>query len=127
MTSYSRLNEEERKYVLMNPVRSFVIKECQDDAERETERRFGYNGRNDETDAFRHCMWSGLISKRISHSEALKFTTMHEMQDGNDFVEKSMDLHNNKVGAEIGQNVGSERSIADECYKALQQGKLKFY
>lgn len=127
MTSYSRLNEEERKYVLMNPVRSFVIKECQDDAERETERRFGYNGRNDETDAFRHCMWSGLISKRISHSEALKFTTMHEMQDGNDFAEKSMDLHNNKVGAEIGQNVGSERSIADECYKALQQGKLKSY
>lgn len=127
MTSYSRLNEEERKYVLMNPVRSFVIKECQDDAERETEQRFGYNGRNDETDAFRHCMWSGLISKRISHSEALKFTTMHEMQDGNDFAEKSMDLHNNKIGAEIGQNVGSERSIADECYKALQQGKLKFY
>ncbi|GAB6112413.1 DUF6973 domain-containing protein [Desulfomicrobium salsuginis] len=127
MTSYSRLNEEEKKYVLMNPVRSFVIKECQDDAERETEQRFGYNGRNDETDAFRHCMWSGLISKRISHSEAIKFTTMHEMQDGNDFAEKSMDLHNNKVGAEIGQNVGSERSIADECYKALQQGKLKFY
>lgn len=127
MTSYSRLNEEERKYVLMNPVRSFVIKECQDDAERETERRFGYNGRNDETDAFRHCMWSGLISKRISHSEALKFTTMHEMQDGNDFAEKSMDLHNNKIGAEIGLNVGSERSIADECYKALQQGKLKSY
>lgn len=91
------------------------------------ERRFGYNGRNDETDAFRHCMWSGLISKRISHSEAMKFTTMHEMQDGNDFAEKSMDLHNNKVGAEIGQNVGSERSIADECYKALQHGKLKFY
>lgn len=111
----------------MNPVWSFVIKECQDDAERETERRFGYNGRNDETDAFRHCMRSGLISKRISHSEAIKFTTMHEMQDVNDFAEKSMDLHNNKIGAEIGQNVGSERSIADECYKALQQGKLKFY
>ena len=127
MTSYSRLNEEERKYVLMNPVRSYVIKECQDDAERETERRFGYNGRNDETDAFRHCMWSGLISKRISHSEAIKFTTLHEMQDGNDFAEKSMDLHNNKNGAEIGQNIGSERSIADECYKALQQGKLKYY
>ncbi len=127
MTNYSRLNEEERKYVLMNPVRSYVIKECQDDAERETERRFGYNGRNDETDAFRHCMWSGLISKRISHSEAIKFTTMHEMQDGNDFAEKSMDLHNNKIGAEIGQNIGSERSIADECYKALQQGKLKYY
>ena len=104
-----------------------MIKECQDDAERETERRFGYNGRNDETDAFRHCMRSGLISKRISHSEAIKFTTMHEMQDVNDFAEKSMDLHSNKIGAEIGQNVGSERSIADECYKALQQGKLKFY
>lgn len=127
MTSYFRLNEEERKYVLMNPVRSYVIKECQDDAERETERRFGFNGRNDETDAFRHCMWSGLISKRISHSEAIKFTTLHEMQDGNDFAEKSMDLHNNKIGAEIGQNIGSERSIADECYKALQQGKLKYY
>lgn len=127
MTMYSRLNEEERNYVLMNPVRSYVIKECKDDAEHETERRFGYNGRNDETDAFRHCMWSGLISKRISHSEAMKFTTMHEMQDGNDFSEKSMDLHNNKVGAEIGQNVGSERTIADECYKALQQGKLKYY
>ena len=72
-------------------------------------------------------MWSGLISKRISHNEAIKFTTLHEKQDGNNFSEKSMDLHNNKVGAEIGQNVTSERNIADECYKALQQGKLKYY
>ncbi len=127
MTIYSRLNEEEKRYVVNNPVRSYVIKECKDDAERETERRFGYNGRNDETDAFRHCVWSGLISKRISQVEAIKFTTMHEMQDGNSFSEKSMDLHNNRVGADIGQEAGSERTVADECYKALQQGKLKYY
>jgi hypothetical protein len=127
VTSYLRLTEEEKKYIISNPVQSYVIKECKDDAEQETERRFGYNGHNDETDAFRHCMWSGLISKRISHSEAMKFTTLHEMQDGNNFSEKSMDLHNNKVGAEIGQIVGSERTLADECYKALQHGKLKYY
>ena len=36
VTSCSRLNEDEKKYVVKNPVRSYVMKECKDEAELET-------------------------------------------------------------------------------------------
>jgi hypothetical protein len=70
---------------------------------------------------------SGLISKRVGQRESLKFTTLHENHAGNDYAEKSMDLHNNKVGAYIGQKSGSEVDIINECYKALKDGSLKYY
>lgn len=127
MTNYANLNDDERKYVIRNPVNSYVINECKNIAVQETERIFGYNGRNDETDAFRHCVWSGLISKRISHQESMKFTTLHESNAQNSYAEKSMDLHNNKIGADIGQRSGSEKNIFEECYKELKNGNLKYY
>jgi hypothetical protein len=127
MTSYANLNDEERKYVISNPVNSYVINEYKNIAVKETEQKFGYNGHNDETDAFRHCVWSGLIAKRVSHQESMKFTTLHEAGARNSYAEKSMDLHNNKIGADIGQNAGSEKAVIDECYKQLKQGNLKYY
>jgi hypothetical protein len=37
-----------------------------------------------------------LVSERVSQGEAMKFTIINEMQDSNNFSEKSMELDNNK-------------------------------
>ena len=44
----------------------------------ETTKRFGHNGRNDKSYAFRHCFWSATLSRDIGYKNALEFTNAHE-------------------------------------------------
>jgi len=104
------------------------IKLSKDTAFNETTRRFGFNGRNDESDAFRHCFWSSVLSRDIGYFWAKAFTDAHETNPNNPPDEKEMDLHNNSVGLKIGFFYfipDSNGSLSDKCYKALQNGELK--
>lgn len=66
--------------------------------------------------AFRHALWNVLISSNVlkinksirkSTTWAKKITDLHEQLAPNDLLDKTMDLHNNKVGREIfRQNTG---------------------
>src|SRR5688572_20220382 len=78
------------------------IKMSKDTAYNETIKRFGRNGRNDRTDAFRHCFWSSILSRDIGYFWAKAFTDAHETNPDNPADEKEMDLHNNSVGLKIG-------------------------
>gem|GEM_PF-5679922 len=51
-----------------------VIKESQDKAYKEIAVRFGHNLRNEKLDAFRHCFWCALLSKKIDYDAAIIFT-----------------------------------------------------
>jgi len=84
----------------------------------------GHNGHKDASDAFRHCYWSALITREIGENEALKFTTMHESSPLNAPIERNMDLHNNRIGIDIGKNGGSDMLIANRCVEALKMGRL---
>ena len=104
------------------------IKLSKDTAFSETTRRFGFNGRNDQSDAFRHCFWSSVLSRDIGYFWAKAFTDAHETNPDNPANEKEMDLHNNSVGLKIGFYYfipDSNSSLSDKCYKALQNGELK--
>ena len=105
-----------------------LIKMSKDTAFNETTRRFGFNGRNDQSDAFRHCFWSSVLSRDIGYFWAKAFTDAHETNPDNPPDEKEMDLHNNSVGLKIGFYYfipDSNSSLSDKCYKALQNGELK--
>jgi len=43
----------------------------------------------------------------------------------NDPAEKEMDLHNNKVGLEIGRTKGTNSTLIARCFAALTAGRLK--
>ncbi|UZO81993.1 hypothetical protein NBT05_05870 [Aquimarina sp. ERC-38] len=60
--------------------------------------------------AFRHALWNILISKNVfkinknivtSITWAKTITDLHEELAPNDLLDKTMDLHNNKMGREI--------------------------
>lgn len=125
MSGYDKLNDHEKGYVREHPFNAYQIRQNRGKAFRETERRFGMNGRNDESDAFRHCYWSALISRDLGRHEAIKFTTLHEMRPGNALAEKSMDLRNNAVGAEIGKKGLTDEELSEKCYEALETGLLE--
>lgn len=104
------------------------IKMSKDTAFNETIRRFGRNGRNDRTDAFRHCFWSSVLSRDIGYFWAKAFTDAHETNPDNPADEKEMDLHNNSVGLKIGFYYfipDSNTNLSDKCNKALENGELK--
>ena len=94
-------------------------------AYKETTRLFGYNGRNDSSDAFRHCYWSAMLSRDIGYQDALRFTTAHESDPSNPANEEAMDLHNKEVGLEIGLSKGTDAVLSTLCLSALRQDKLK--
>lgn len=113
-----------------NPVTApkiLIIKLSKDNAFNETTRRFGHNGHNDKSDAFRHCFWSATLSRDIGFYWAKAFTTAHESNPGQPVDEKEMDLHNNSVGLDIGFYYfipDSDSALSNQCFKALQDGKL---
>jgi len=49
------------------------------------------------------------------------------MRPGNPLLEKQMDLHNNKFGAELGKFGGTDDQLSQQCMKALTDGKLIHY
>lgn len=122
---YENLTNKEKEYVLKHPAHIMTIKESKEAAFAETKKQFGRNGRNDKSDAFRHCYWSALLSKELGYTNALEFTTAHESSPANIQSEKTMDLYNNKLGLQIGQNKKSTLSVSMQCLAALRGGKLK--
>ena len=111
-----------------NPAAALIIKNSKDAAFAETTGRFGYNGHNDRSDAFRHCFWSSMLARDLGYFGAKAFTDAHESNPANPAGEKAMDLHNNGVGLKIGFFYfipDSDTALSDKCFKALQNGELK--
>ena len=121
---FKKLTPAEQNYIRIHPHHAFAIKDSKDKAFKETERWFGINGRNDKSDAFRHCFWSAILTREIGYSGAFRFTTAHELSALNPKDEKEMDLHNNGVGLSIGRDGGSDQNISLRCLGALKSGKL---
>lgn len=104
---FGRLTPQEQAYIQSHPHHALTIKEAKETAFAETKARFGRNGHNDKSDAFRHCFWSALLARELGYAKALTFTTAHESSPTNVPAEMAMDLHNNRVGLHIGLGKGS--------------------
>lgn len=125
---WNKLNPSEKAAILLYPVLAAVVPRAKDKAFSETKTRFGINGHNDKSDAFRHCYWSSLITRDAGVLAAITFTTAHENTPSNPPDEKAMDLHNNSVGIGIAIRrplLATDKILSDACYKALTDGKLK--
>lgn len=122
---YKNLTPKEQAYIRSHPHHALSIKQSREEAYAETKKRFGHNGRNDKSDAFRHCFWSAILARELGYQNALKFTTAHESDPRNPPREKAMDLHNNSVGLSIGRAGGSSHQISARCMAALHNGQLK--
>ncbi len=122
---YDVLTDAEKSYFKLHPHHIKTIKDSKKTAYDETKKRFGFNRRNDKSDAFRHCFWSAILAKDIGYKHALEFTTAHESAPKNDPHEKIMDLHNNAIGVHIGLSKQSNKTLSEYCFNALMAGRLK--
>ncbi|VAW87559.1 hypothetical protein MNBD_GAMMA18-2198 [hydrothermal vent metagenome] len=122
---YKNLTPQEQQYIRLHPHHVFAIKESKEIAFAETRKRFGQNGRNDRSDAFRHCFWSAMLARDLGYQNALQFTNAHESDPRNPPQEKAMDLHNNSVGLSIGRVGGHNNQLSSRCMAALLNRQLK--
>ena len=124
---WDRLTEGERSYLSRHPWHADDIEGHANKALSQAAKLFGKGSlHNGAGDAFRHCYWNALLARDIGKDSALEFTTAHEEWPANPPAEKSMDLHNNSIGADIGSsnpNV-SDDVLSAKCHQALIDGKL---
>ena len=73
----------------------------------DTYMQFGYNGRDDESDAFRHALWNAYMASDIGITKAEEFASNHELSSGQN-KGREMDLHNNRIGREIGEELSNQ-------------------
>jgi hypothetical protein len=83
----------------------------------------GYDAHNTRVDAFRHCQWTALMTKRATPDFAERMGRAHEddndQQSGQPPREREMDLHNNGWGVHAGLETEgkSDGSTASLCVK----------
>jgi hypothetical protein len=90
------------------------------DANAHTKARYGRSGHNDISDAFRHCMWSALMTKRANAHFAELLGIAHEAANIRINKQPSretwMDLHNNSRGRLAGQPDAKDSRLSTRCH-----------
>jgi hypothetical protein len=124
--AYNRLTKQEQKLVKAHPYTAYKINQNATKATEKTIEIFGYNGKDDASDAFRHTYWQALNAKEVGSDKAKLFSDAHESKISEQERESSqMDLHNNKVGNEIGSlnTSATNQELVDLVMQAILDGK----
>ena len=98
--------------------------------------KFGYNGYQNASDAFRHAFWNSVLTMRIGSTAAKTWTDAHESTSSG--IDKQMDLFNNGLGRSICVSKGYEnlnassnviglvtKELSDSVYSAISSGQGK--
>jgi hypothetical protein len=127
---YNRLTAMEKKLVKLFPVAALSILANKEPAENETEDRFGYSGRNDLSDAFRHAFFNAMNSNDVPDIVARLFSFAHETEVPTHlFLEVQMDLFNNNIGHTVGSNANifvSDQELSNSVFSLMLEGSLLY-
>jgi hypothetical protein len=125
---YPGLNVKERELIAQHPkeaIQAFFQKEK---AESASYKRFGRDTSDDESDAFRHFVWAGLLSKELGPDLAKEFLDAHEFGQTGE-PGSAMDLANNRAGLLTAEKLRREGKlnqdeVEKEAIKALKEKTL---
>lgn len=133
---WNSLTDSEKNLCIRYPFDALKVNTAKNIATEQTERKFGYSGLGDRSDAFRHGIWNAEMTVLIGKEKAELFATAHEDKDttgteSDGFSKeehKNMDLHNNSVGRSIGEmNLDvSEDEMADIIYRDIYSETTQF-
>ena len=127
---YPGLTPAEKKLVAEHPKEAVIVFVQKTRAEWSSRRNFPEQNLNDESDAFRHFIWSGLLTKELGKKMAKKFLDAHEENRLQKLSEKEMDIFNNKSGRDSAETLikdkkWSLKNLEREGLQALKLKKLK--
>jgi hypothetical protein len=118
------ITPEELALTFQYPDAAFKINRNAGKAQAETMSRFGENGLNNKSDAFRHTFWLAINTKSVGGFLAFAFSDAHETDTPAKFqLEKQMDLHNNAIGVGLcPQPALTVAHLAQSAWQAVQDG-----
>ena len=128
-TFYPGLTEAEKALVVKNPKQALMVYQQKRLAEDSTDRNFPDQNLNDESDAFRHFIWAGLLTKELGRQKAKEFLDAHETDPDQPEGESRMDSFNNGRGQSAAESLlqsknWSLRSLEAEGLRALHAKEL---
>ncbi len=126
---YPGLTQLGKELVVKNPKQAYLVYQLKGRAEDATSRNFPNQDLNDESDAFRHFVWSGLLTKELGRQKAKEYLDTHEANPLQSLREKQMDTFNNERGqlaAEslLKNNKWNEKHLESKAIEELQNNKL---
>ena len=123
------MTKQEKILIKINPAEAIIIYNNREKATDETQERWGFNGRNDKSDAFRHSFFNAINTKYCGMTIVKLFSNAHESEvPQNLSLEVSMDLFNNLVGINYvgGISLLSESSISATVSDKILEGEMKY-
>jgi len=119
----------DRKTIEENPDRLVDLIKAgfdKEDAYTWTEKLYGGNGADDESDAFRHAFWNAIMVRDVGDfGETI--ASNHELNDPGTPGSNDMDLWNNRIGREIGKELSEKGAQDNSAYAEevkKQMGRL---
>ncbi len=126
-----RLTEGDKVIITKMPYEAYKVFIAKEKVDKITSQIFKNPGREDESDAFRHFVWSFLLAQELGPDKALLFLNAHEEDSTQSSPEKDMDIFNNKQGLDFyksikksGQSLEIDK-LEKEALARLKQKKLK--
>ena len=111
----------------LNPLDALKGNNLSKDARKMTGNLFpGAVLRNDTADAFRHALWSFLMTRELGPEMAKRFGDAHEISEPNPGGERLMDLYNNHMGRVLALDPRNKgRPAEDVIMEAIRNGQLQ--
>jgi hypothetical protein len=99
------LTKKEKEIFKLYPALAIIMNRNKRIAEQTTIQRYGNNGLNDNSDAFRHAYFNAINARDMGKYAAKLLSDAHESETPTRWaLEVQMDLFNNNIGHEAGHN-----------------------
>jgi RHS repeat-associated protein len=109
-----------------HPFEESKVRTARNNANSATQNKYGHNGGNDESDAYRHAYWNIEMTRSMNKKSAEAWANAHENFEGNPQDEKDMDCKNNKAGRDAAADPANAKKSTDEIVNQLiKDGKLQ--
>jgi len=117
------VSANEALFILKHPLDAFQIYQAAQKAIEATwnHLKSDHNYEDDNTDGFRHFVWSGFITHEIGHEKAKEYLDSHEDFPENNSAAKEMDLFNNGKGIEYSRKYSGENFENDLIKEGLRK------
>lgn len=120
---WTRLTAAEKKLVVLYPHAVSTINWTRTFAYNSTTSKFGSNGTDDNSDAYRHALWNMAMTSKISAASAKMWSDAHETESYG--LAKTMDLFNNKIGWEQSHYGLAENEMLYRAHNLTKYGALR--
>lgn len=120
------LTKGDREMIAKHPADALKVYQAKQKADDLSLKVFKQQGRNDESDAFRHFVWAALVTKELGQEKANEFLNAHEVETSQPPREKEMDTINNNLGVEyVVKQSGSGKPVELDQIEKMALERLK--